>query len=422
MKVRLSKLLGISIYFILVLILTLYTPYSNSINNFIGGVVLILSCVYVYKCKDNFLLLCMSLFIAYCNYSIVVGVYFYPELRPIMYAQIADIKVYGILITLVLLYMLALVFFQNKNIVQNNISMAETFVRRDNYNNILFIIAVMAFLLIWIVGYERNDGGRGSLSPIYEYDSIFLLIMYYYSGKKKHLNYVCYGCVALYTYTSLSNGTRIEAIICIFILLFCSIRKKVPIKHVLLVGVIGIVLMNVVGVFRGNYTSLSQGIETVLKNTVEEKLVFDTPVHAYFPAVCMVEKTMNYSINDSFYYLYRFILTIFAGNGRIVDGNLISVMKRYYYHNSGGLTIGFFYVWFSFLGPMIFAKIISLFSNVVRKYGENKADVINCMAIYFTANVPRWYLYGPIVMFRGVLICGIVFSVFIFTRKWVIRR
>ncbi|MCI9127956.1 MAG: hypothetical protein HFG28_12400 [Eubacterium sp.] len=374
-------------------------------------IVLILSGILIYNCRKSTLFTIMSVFMGYANYSVVMGIYLFPELRPkTLYSQITNVKVYGIGIFLLLLFMVSvLFFFPFKKIDEKDITIAASFIKKEKFNTVLFFVLLTCFCFICIFGYSRAVSARGSSSPVYEYNTILLLSMFYYSGDKKITRYLCYLCAAVYVLTSLFNGTRVEAVICIFIVYLCSIKKKLPVLFIISGLISGIILMNFIGIFRGNYGSIVDGFRTSIQHLWKSKLVFNTCTHAYFPSLCMIEVFQNYSFHDAVYFGSRFLSTIIMGQSRITDGDLISYVGRTYYHNNGGWSLGFFYVWFSYLGALLYGILLRIYARLST---IKTTPFYQCLAIYFVATIPRWYLYGPWSCTRGILICSIIFGFF----------
>lgn len=420
-KIKKSLLLKIFLYSVSTLIF-LSKPYTENFNKIVAVGVLVLSIAVVYRCRKNNLLFILSLFISYVNYSIVVGIYLFPDLRPkYLYPQITDVEVYGIGIAMIYLFLLALLCFFPNRINKDDSVFASDFIKKENYNPWIFGGSLLLFSVILLLGYERVPSGRGISSPIYEYNVIFLILMFYYSGNLKINKYICYLSALAYAMTSMSNGTRIEALVCLLVVFFCGINKEVP-KKTLTVGLFaGIVLFNLIGNTRGNSVSLSEGLLNSISDLLQEKLVFDTATHAYFPALGMIEQFKYFSLDTSFHFLGRFLGTIVAGQSRVKDGNLISYVSNFYYHNFGGLTTGFFYVWFSYLGSLIFGYIVGWYVRFINN--NSKRSAINlCAGLYAVCSVPRWYLYGPWSLFRGVLLCVIVFCIVQYMDKEMRRR
>lgn len=386
--------------------------FTEEINKMIAIGVLLLSVVWVYQCWNELCLLIISLFILYSNYSIVVGIYLDKSLRPVyLYPQITDVKIYGIGIAMIFLVVLLLVFLTPKYRNRHANSISSLFIRKENYSSALFYALFVVFVAFMMLGYTAGSGSRGSSSALYEYNIIVLLGMFYYSGCRKECRIICAICSVIYVFMSLLNGTRVEALACIIILFLCITRRKVK-NHILLLGMFGGVLVfSCVGTIRGGAFSAELG-KKIINNLLDNKLVFDTCTHAYFPMLCMIEQFQTYSLSDAFHYLMAFLGTILMGQSRVTDGDLIKTVARFYYHNYGGVTLGFFWVWFSYVGAAVFAAILRGYTHLIEKSDLKLSDLRLCVIIYVTATVPRWYLYGPWSLTRGVLVCIVAFSIF----------
>ena len=421
-KVKLHTLEGIIMYALFMCVCP-FISYTEKMNQWIAVLVLFLSIAVVYKCRNNILLLLLSVFIAYSNYSIVVRVYLCPSLRPVyLYPQIQNVQVYGIGISLMLLFMIALLSFLPSKIHKNTESFVKSFITSANYSGPIFLILAAAFFFILIFGYTRVSDSRGASSAIYEYDIIFLILMFYYSGNRRYLRLICYIGALAYVLTSFMNGTRVEALCCLLVVFFCTFKKKIPISLAITGFLVGIVAMNFIGILRGNYASFSVGMKAAISNLWESKLVFDTCTYAYFPMLCMVERFMKHSFLEGMYFFGKFLLTVLAGQVRVLDGDLIAYVRKFYFHNYGGVTVGFFYVWFSYLGPLIYGCIVGFFIKFINSGGKKNTPVKRCAMLYVVATVPRWYLYGPWSFTRGVLICCIIFVFISFIRKTFLTR
>lgn len=404
------RLAFIALYFISALILYL-VPYSELFNRIIAISVLLLSFVLVYRCRNSTLFRIVALFIAYSNYSIVIGIYLFPEMRPrYLYPQITDIEVYGIGIAMMFLFLAAILCFLPQTFSNGDEPFACQFVKPQNHNALMFYGMGLLFLMVTVLGYSRSSGGRGSSSALYEYGLIFLILMFYFSGGKKINTGICFALAALYVLTSLMNGTRIEALECMLILYFCGVRIKIPNALLIPLFIVGLVMFNLIGMFRGNNGSLMQGIADSFTRLIDSKLVFDTCTHAYFPALCMIEQFKHYDLRQAAYFLIRFLQTIVLGQSRVENGDLIQYVSKFYYHNFGGVSVGFFYVWFSYLGSLIYGAVYALYARLSNTLQKNSTPLKLGIGLYFAVTVPRWYLYGPWSFTRGILICIVVLA------------
>lgn len=381
--------------------------YSELSNKVIAIATIFLSFLFFMKCRGNLALMIISFFIAYANYSICVGIYLFPDMRPrYLYPQITDINVYGIGILMLLLFMLTLIVMTPYENVK-----VDKFVIEDNYNPLLCLISILAFLFVIIVGYTPSVNGRGNSSTLYEYGVIILMMAFYFSGGKKSWELAVFLGGVIYSLVSILNGTRVEALSCIFLLLVLGAGRQMSLYKFGGGAIVGIVLFQIVGTLRGNYSNIVETGSAIVSDLIDSKLVFNTCTHAYFPALCMIEQFKSFSFTEGIYFLERFLLTIVLGANRVKDGNLIAYVGQMYYHNDGGVSLGFFYVWFGYLGALVCGIIISNYLKLVSDSSGNRSALRMCCLVYLVISVPRWYLYGPWAFTRGILVCAVFFTI-----------
>lgn len=405
-----------TLYMILAYILICTTfyifGYSENVNKLIAVTVMLLSFYFFIKSRKSLGLMITSFFIAYSNYSICVGIYLFPEMRPkYLYPQIQDIDVYGIGILMILLFLLTLINMIPFDDIKSEGNKFFDFIQKDNYNSLLCFINIVAFFAVILIGYTPSVGGRGTSSPLYEYGIIFLIIAFYFSGKKKIWKYMIFGGGILYSLMSFFNGTRIEALSCIFLLLLLGMKNRISFYKFWGGAIIGIAFFQIIGVLRGNYSNIEEMCFSAISDLIDSKLVFNTCTHAFFPALCMIDQFKTFSLIEALHYLGCFLLTVVFGVNRVEDGNLIAHVREIYYHNNGGLSLGFFYVWFGYLGSLICGVIVSAYFRLLRKGKIKWVELRQCCVIYLIISVPRWYLYGPWAFSRGILICALAFCV-----------
>ena len=98
------------------------------------------------------------------------------------------------------------------------------------------------------------------------------------------------------------------------------------------------------------------------------------------------------------------------------------VIMYYFYHNFGGVSQGFFFVWFSYMGALIYAAIILAYTRFINDRRVTLTPEKCSAIIYVVASVPRWYLYGPWSLFRGVIICVLLTKIIIYSEKLIRRK
>ncbi len=344
----------LSVAFILLIINMI--GFSTQLNTVLALITIILSLILVYKCWNNKLLFLISLFIAYSNYSICVGIYLDPTLRPIyLYPQITDVSVYGLGILMLFLFTFILTMLMERG--NKSINLEKVLIRKDNRNDYIFVFLYVLLITIILLGYKVNEGGRGNPSVIYEYGNIVLITLFYYSVRNKILIKLSVFIGIIYCLISFLNGTRIEGLMCSLVLLICAFSD---IKNTTIcIGMIfGLILFRIIGSIRGDIVLLFSNPHFYLVQLFKDKLVFDTCTYAYFPMLCMIESFRNIDFSTRIYYLVRFLMTIVIGQSHVKDGNLIVVVKNNYFHNEGGVSMGFFYTWFKEMGCILFSSYI----------------------------------------------------------------
>jgi len=417
-KIKIEKIIYWTLFYGLSIVY-FSEPYSEAFNRLIAWLVIIFSVILIAKSKNNILLFIISFFIGYSNYSIAMGVYIINLRSNYLYPQIIDISVYGrgiLILFLLEILMIALM----PNLKRNSRSISELFINENNKNNIFVILLFLLGLFIVFYFYTPSiNSSRGSSSPVYEYSIILIIIMFYFSGRDKKNLALIYLISIIYILQSFMSGNRIEAISCIIAVFLCTYKRKIKWYNLLIPIFVGLVAMNFIGNFRDTMNVTSSGIIMALDDLWKEKLVFNTCTYAYFPGLCMIKYSYSLSYYRSLYYLKQFIYTIFLGQSRAIDGDLIGVVRKYYFHNDGGLTLYFFYLWFGWGGTIIFAIILKFYYRTVEFFEilNREKSYYWCMIIYFAATVPRWYLYGPWPLFRGMLICMILFFAFLYLNK-----
>lgn len=407
-KIRKQTVYAIIVQLLLSL-LAAFIPFSTSVNNIIAVIVIALSLIWVWKCKNNTYTLILSLFIAYCNYSIAMGVYLDPTLRSneYLYYQITDPRVYGTGIYMVMLFMLYMVIvtpFIKKSSKQDSI-----LVRKENHLPILFYVNMILMFVSIFTGYEVNLNSRGTTSPLYEYSVIFLIMMFYFSGDRKVKKYFCFFSMIVYSLTSVLNGTRVEALACILIFVLCYYKNELKPWFIMTCMLGGLLLFSSIGVIRGNWSNISSGsFFGILSGIAKNKMVFDTCTYAYFPMLCMIEQFSPYNLFEGIGYFFRFVLSVFLGQSRVQGADLIVAVRENYFHNYGGCTVGFFYTWFYYYGALLFGIIVQKYIKVICSHIK-KTDYGKIALTYVVATVGRWYLYGPWAFTRGVLVCSLIY-------------
>lgn len=417
------------------LILLLFCPllgYNAFINGFAAVVTVLISGYLCYLYRHNLPWFIILLMIAYCNYSIAVGVYLDPSIRPAnLYVQFSGYETLGIAILDVLIFVETLLLFARKHVGKEKTisSHLPGATKNRRYDPLIAIGGIGLYLLIFFASFRFGEGGtRGSSSALNEYRVLILLAGSFYCGNRKLYKWLWTVVVAVTSVLVFLSGNRIDAFGSAFALVIIWYSDFVDYKKILILLPIGLIGMVMIGVVRGGAIT-AETIGRSFQALWKSKLTFDTPIYAYVPTLCMIELSKRLPFAEKVSLLWRHIVYAFtpwASGASSPDLSTFSV--KYYAHSYGFLSTGYFYVWFWHLGSALLAALVQLYQKFQVQYLRKKAktyfDQLKLiLSWYCTANVARWYIYGPMGLIRGMFVCGICFTIVFFAnmllRKYV---
>lgn len=157
--------------------------YPKGVNNATAILALSISIYLLYTVKHRSDLLIVMLCIFYENYSVVVGCYLDPSIRPgWMFRQFKDSRVYGIAILSLLIFelvLLAAVFLYKEKIDSEKID-----IEQFPNNNLIMLGCIVLYLMIFLTQVDFSEGERASSNVLNEYKFLFFIIGSLYSKKQ----------------------------------------------------------------------------------------------------------------------------------------------------------------------------------------------------------------------------------------------
>ena len=98
---------------------------------------------------------------------------------------------------------------------------------------------------------------------------------------------------------------------------------------------------------------------------------------------------------------------------------LNSLTGKYQVNYGGGLLTCYFYFWFGWLGVIFISIYIAFLYSTIKNNCENKySEYKEVLSIFIISTIPRWYLYMPNLLFRGILLFTIFyFIIYLFFKK-----
>lgn len=393
---------------ILIMFLMIYTcSFDMSIltNKIVAALTLAFSILFLYKSRKSLPIFLIAFFIFYCNYSITIGEYLVGEDLGAPMVQVKTIDYYGLLIRIMLLFISTLsLFFNSRMATLNDIKISP----RDNI--VVFYGLLFLLLIILIFGIKRGDlsSYTVSITPIYEYSTLLFLIAYLSSGKSIIRRGLYVGLIILFILQDVYYGGRITSLQLILLLLVTIGLDKLTVKLILFGGSVGIFFNSLVDAYRYNYSLGSIDVITVFHRLIDNLLVFNTPVYAYYASATHVATYSVIGLEDRLASLFTFLGSIIIGANK-GTGDVTFVSNMYFNNHGGGVIPSFFYFWFGWTGVIIITLIIVYMLN---RIGTGDSDYWKVISITLVYSVPRWYLYSPLSLIRPLILISILYLTF----------
>ena len=90
--------------------------------------------------------------------------------------------------------------------------------------------------------------------------------------------------------------------------------------------------------------------------------------------------------------------------------SLYEISKEHYQHSNGGILPLYLYFYLGWMSIPITAVIISKYLNLISKLEEKRFKKYHVLIFsYIFVTAPRWILYSPNQLIRGVLLFSMVF-------------
>lgn len=409
--------LGAGAISLLLFLLTVALGYPSALNCALAVCTVVLSVFFCVAFRKNLGLFLVSLFIAYTNYSIAVGVYLFPALRvPLtLYSQFTKDETYGIAVCCTLLFELIFYLFiypiyrDPETIDPKNASNVDNF----EYNVYIAIGALLVYTLIFFSNFKLGgDGERGSSGALGEYRTVVMILGCYFSGRKRVYKYLWTALVVLTGVLVLMSGNRVDMFGSTICLLVFWYADRISYRKVLMLLPVAVVGLAAVGFFRAESPSVAMLWHTV-SELWDSKLMYEGAVYAYLPSLSVVELTYTIPLGEKLRMLWEHVCYIFtlwpAGASR---ADLSDWSRQYFSHYWGYISPTYFFFWFRYFGAILFGMLLCLYTYLyklcislrTKRYFQKWFYVLG---MYFICNVARWYEYGPMGLLRGMFVCSV---------------
>lgn len=406
---------------IVCLVFVIFKQYNKT---FLGILLMGINTYLLIKYRKHKLLFFAILMIWYFNYSFVITRYIGTNsaLLDNLYRQLINSD------TLYISIIMQIIFLSIINLIVGEIgdtNKQENIATDFKYRKV-FVFALQLTLVIILIYHLINAITYNT--TLFEYSILLFILAFYYSKGDKKNKIITEIILVIFSLYSLLVGERIAVLQFLIVDFIINYLEKFKIKYIILCMVLGIFIFTLAGLY-GDFLDYGQDLKDltlkfIVEKFEERRLALDTSVSAYFSGISMIDVSNKYSnkfrLNNALEYFTKY--TILGANANYQTLDLL--VREYQVNYGGGLPTCYFYFWFGWIGVIIISIYVGILFRVVKNATDTKANTYTKMlAIFIVATVPRWYLYVPTMLFRGIIIFSIVYAIIHFiTMKLVYKE
>lgn len=392
-------------------------------SSFLGVYLLFISIYLCIKCSKNKKIFFIFITLFYFNFSVVISRYIGEpsNLMNGVYDQLENESsmIIGIMLQIVFLVIINMMIGTRINTPQEE-NLLDSSTNSLNFRYRKILIFLLQAGLVLILGYHIFFNITVA-TTLLEY-SIFLFIFALYFSKNDKKNRIITEIILLlFTIYSLKNGDRIGILQLILADFIINYIDKIKTKQILIIMIIGILAFTLFGLY-GDFLIYKQDFKNLtLEYTIDQikdrRFALDTSVSAYFTGVSMIDLSENYEkkekIKDGMEYFTKYTLMGSKSGYVHVEYKIKSYQTNY----GGGFLTCRFYYWFNWIGVMLISFYVGiLIKRVIMKPNNLYKSLLS---IFLISTIPRWYLYDPSLLFRGIILYSIFYYIIskIFIKK-----
>jgi hypothetical protein len=366
----------------------------------------------------------LVLFFIYC---IIFYAYLFPrfilDLPVVYYFDYDNIAFYTKALMANILFWSTLCFFLKTTKNSYKFPDFSNFFKPNQWIVVLNIVIMFLIILFGFKGDNILSGAKygtedfGDKSIFTEYFIIFLIIAYVHCANQiSKLLVLSIG--ALMVLVALIYASRVSALLCILTVFVLHFSNRFSLRKIFTISVIGLTFMNAISLIRAGSTNMSMVFS---KN--HNGIISSTQANMFYGSVTLIALTDEGKIDTPkrIKSLIGFIGRLFLPSSlSFKEGSLASFGQKLSPWGGGADPTAYFYVWFGWLGPIIFGLLIVFLMNGMSRPNVDKYFFF--MGIILLATFPRWFGYEPGVIFKmtwvGIVILIVQENLFFKIRKW----
>lgn len=380
---------------------------SQSVDLYVLSVLILVENVYLlWRHRKNVMMLIICAFIFWSNYSIVVA----NVISPIddYFTGFRNTRYMPVAIHILVMFNTLLLFlWKDVKPIQHYVPFLYDTMRKEN--PIISWGCIPLLLVIFVLGFSNRElGERSDPSALYEYSSVIFIMAFSYS-KYKIQRILLIIILIAFALQNLVFGGRVTAVQLLLLCFLVFMKKDVNIMKWIPYIILGIFLMSAIGGLRGSIANsggnvLEHGYNSLMKS----KLTLDTAYSAFYTSVSFVIVKISTPFDQQMYLLWQFVKSIFLG-GSVEDSVLAAYTHEYVPHQYGGILPFFAYFYLGSFGIILLSVYLKFLAR--KTISVPRSRFWRCYALFFVATVPRWYLYSPSPILRGLFLFSIVYFV-----------
>lgn len=404
--------------FIILILIVLSMNFLKIGNPILIGILIIIFDFYrVVKYKDNYYLFFLFICIMYFDYSFLISKYFSttPTLVDV-YKQIAYSNTKMIGVSILLIFHLFTTLFIDENYEESN-NLNDIFFVDFSKKRLIQIIILTLLIFVVLLDYFVFHF-LSATRTIYEYLLIPFVFGFYYTKQTNSIFYrnVLFMLMLFSTIVNMWQGARVISLQPMIAYLFIWHGKKINWKNISIAFIFVVIVFTIFGLY-GDYKDFGYDLSTlnssvVIKTFSDRKFSLDTAISSYWTGLTYIEISNIIPFSQRILNFIEYI-TIYAIKGTSSSYvQLYDFSRRYYVHYYGGYISSYFYYWFGWSGIFIIGLYIGKLMNLAGRLNKDFSDFSKLLTVYFISTLPRWYLYYPVTLFRGMLIFIVFYFVF----------
>ena len=368
-----------------------------------GLILLTLSGYTTYYQRKNMLSFMLSIVLLYFNYSLVASVYWNADSLPAHFAGYSlAVLLRGINIVLIF-FVSFLCALKDNSVIEKCV-----FLTKHSTNWLITAAGATYIALAPFLFYHTESfGTRGVASAFYEYSLIILVVILCFSGRNWKALAILMASSIWMILHGLLHGERVLALQMMIVWGLYLLLHVLSLRLIIPACIVGIFVFTIFGMYRGLSALEGNVFTSVFQSLLHGGMANDTSYAAFQTSMNVLRLEDISTIWERLWLFLKYLAYIFAGSA-VPDVNLAVLALEVGWHGGGGWLPVYFDFWLGFPGVIVVGVLLGWLINKVSTLRRGK-DYFNYLALYIVATSPRWYLYSPSPLTRGLLMYTLAF-------------